>query len=71
MYYTTIDDGDGHTFVVPVDRLDEAYKILSDITAYYHIGGVVGYWKEPPEMPDWIVPVSGTIVFRDWMGIDE
>lgn len=48
---------------------DEAYKILSDITAYYHIGGVVGYWKEPPEMPDWIVPVSGTIVFKDWQTI--
>lgn len=57
MEHVLIQDDDGHWYVCPADKADEACRVLAAITAYW---GGRDYDGDPPGTPEYLRPVGGS-----------
>lgn len=64
--YSIHEDGDGHSWCVPVDKSDEFSAILDRIGEYWsNSGTMTDDHAPPPEIPDYAISFEGRLSFTD------
>lgn len=65
--FVLLNDDDGHWYVCPADRQRDAEAFFSASATYWSPDSK--YEGDPPEDPDWLVPVGGApslVRFTGW-----
>ena len=60
--YCIISDGDGHEYICPADKQEEALAYFADVDRYWSRGE---YHRECPTEPDYLRMIGGSLTFID------
>ena len=62
-----ISDGDGHWFIVPSDKKEQASRYFQKLGEYWEAGDADRHSLDYPDEPEWLRPINGphTLTFSD------
>jgi hypothetical protein len=65
MKYTQVKDDDGHSYVIPADKVEEWWDYIDEVYNFWR--STPGLDQREPKEPDWVERIDGgRLVFENW-----